>query len=242
MKVIKVKNYDEMSYELFKLYEQQILRKPDSCLSFTTGGTPDGMAKYFVDAVNAGLDISQTTILNLDEYVGEKKGIYSVYTWMHEHVYDLIKTQPKNIFYLYADATDKETEIKRYGDILERFPRDIQMCGLGTNGHIGANEPGTSFDSTLFLADSDESTIQSTKALYGLNYEDTPRQMYTLGFKEIMDAKCVVLAVSGTKKAKALKALIEGPVSEDCPASLLKTHKNFILIYDEEAGSLLEEK
>lgn len=241
MKIIKTKDYNEMSYELFKLYEEELKGNPASCLSFTTGGTPAGMAEFLVNAVNnEGLDISQATMLNLDEYVGDKNGKYSVYTWMHEHIYNRLNQKPKHIYYVNADAEDKDAEIKRYQEILANNPRDIQMLGLGTNGHIGANEPGTSFSSTMFVADSCESTIEATKNLFNLSYEETPRQMFTMGFKEIMEAKCVVLAVSGKKKAEALKKLLEEPISESCPASYLRNHDNFVLIYDEEAGSLLE--
>lgn len=240
MKIIETKNYKEMSYELFKLYEECVISNPSCCLSFTTGGTPEGMVEFFVDAVNQKcLDISKCTMLNLDEYVGNRNGKYSVYTWMHEHLYNKVKIQPKNKFYIDAGALNQEKEILRYKKILSKHPRDIQMLGLGTNGHIGANEPGSPFDSTMFIANSFESTILATKELFGLSYEETPRQMYTMGYTEIMAAKCVVLAVSGRKKALVLKKLLEEPINNNCPASYLRNHANFILIYDKAAGYLL---
>lgn len=139
-----------------------------------------------------------------------------------------------------AEAEDLEKELARYAEVLEKYPRDIQLLGLGTNGHIGANEPGTSFDSTLFVADSCESTIQSTRELFHLTREETPTRMFTMGFKEIMSAGCVVLAASGTSKALAVKKMLEDGITEQVPASYLKNHHNAILIIDEDAASLLE--
>lgn len=140
-----------------------------------------------------------------------------------------------------AEAADQKAELERYAGILKKYPRDIQLLGLGTNGHIGANEPGTPADSTLFVADSCESTIQATQDLFGLKREETPVQMFTMGFREIMAADCVILAASGRKKAEPVKAVVEGEITEQVPASLLKNHKNFIFIVDEEAASLLTE-
>lgn len=170
----------------------------------------------------------------------KKSGTYSVYSFMNEHLYDKIKVRPKEVHMMDAEACDQKSELRRYREILEEHPRDIQLLGLGTNGHIGANEPGTPFDSSLFVADSCESTIEATRSLFDLTYEETPRQMFTMGFREIMAAKCVVLAASGASKAEAVKAVIEGDITEQVPASYLKNHENFIMIIDEEAASLLE--
>ncbi len=240
MKVIKVKNYDEMTDEILKIYIEQVKNKKESILSFTTGGTPKDFLLKFAEEINKGLDVSQCKFFNLDEYVGKREKVYSVYSFMKTHLYDLIKTQPKEIHMMNAEAEDKQAEIERYKKLLDENPRDIQLLGLGTNGHIGANEPGTSFDSTLFVADSHESTIIATKNLFNLSIEETPTQMFTMGFKEIMAAKCVILAASGIKKAEAVKKVIEGEIIEEVPASILKKHENFIFIIDEEAASLLE--
>lgn len=241
MKLIKVKNYDEMTAELLKLYVDQIRRKPDSVLSFTTGGTPRGVLEALAEEINDGLDISQCVFCNLDEYVGKKNGVYSVFHFMNTHLYDRIKQKPKEIHMMNAEAVDQKTELERYRRILEQHPRDIQLLGLGTNGHIGANEPGTPFDSSLFVAESCDSTIQATKELFDLRLEETPTWMFTMGFKEIMEADCVVLAASGTSKATAVKKILEGGITEEVPASYLKNHPNFIFIIDEDAASLLSE-
>lgn len=240
MKLIKVKNYDEMTNEILKVFVEQVNNKKDSVLSFTTGATPEKFLLDFAKEINNGLDVSSCIFFNLDEYVGKKSGKYSVYSFMNTHLYDLIENKPKEIHMLNAEAEDKKAEIERYSNLLKKYPRDLQLLGLGTNGHIGANEPGTPFNSTLFVADSHESTILATKNLFNLTYEETPKQMFTMGFKEILEANCIVLAASGVKKAEAVKKIIEGEITENVPASILKTHKNFIFIIDEEAASLLD--
>ena len=169
MKLIKVKNYEEMTEVLLKLFVEQIEKKPDSVLSFTTGYTPEGLLDRLAERINQGLDVSRCIFCNLDEYVGKKDGVYSVYHFMHEHLYDKISNGPKEIHMMDAEAADQKAELERYAGILKKYPRDIQLLGLGTNGHIGANEPGTPADSTLFVADSCESTIQATQDLFGLN-------------------------------------------------------------------------
>ncbi|MDY0394533.1 6-phosphogluconolactonase [Virgibacillus halophilus] len=139
-------------------------------------------------------------------------------------------------------AQDTDKEIARYKEILDQYPRDIQLLGLGTNGHIGANEPGTPFDSTMFLAQHDESTIQSTMKEYGIGREEAPTEMLTLGFTEILAAKQVILLVSGKHKAEAVKALLEGEITPDCPATALRNSDHTVVIIDEDAASLLEKE
>lgn len=242
MKLLKVKDYNEMTDILLEYFSNQVKRKSDSVLSFTTGATTKRFLTGFADIINAGLDIRDCTFLNLDEYVGEREMPYSVYSFMHTYLYNRIDRKPKNIFGLDAQAPDQDEELKRYEFILQRYKRDIQLLGLGTNGHIGANEPGTSFDSKLFVADSCISTKEATKKLFHLKDNEVPSQMYTMGFREIMAADCIILAASGTSKAEAVKKVVEGDVTEDVPASILKKHGNSIFIIDEAAGSLLKER
>ncbi len=241
MKLIKVKDYDEMTEWLVDFFTAQIRKKPDSVLSFTTGYTPAGLLDRLAEEINGGLDVSGCVFCNLDEYVGKKSGVYSVYHFMNEHLYDKIQNKPREIHMMDAEAEDKDRELRRYSEVLKAHPRDIQLLGLGTNGHVGANEPGTPADSTLFVADSCESTIQATQDLFGLKREETPVQMFTMGLTEIMEAECVILAASGEKKAEAVKAVVEGEITEQVPASILRNHKNFIFVVDEAAASLLSE-
>jgi len=240
MKVLLVKDYDEMSEKGYELIKEIIETKEEPVISMTTGGTPRGIFKLLVEDIHNGLDISHTTIMNLDEYIGPRNAVYTVRTFMYKNLYDLINVQPKNIFLIDGATEDIKKETNRYKEILQQYGRDIQILGLGTNGHIGANEPGTPFDSTMFLAEHTEATIQSTMKEYNIERNDTPTQMLTLGFTEILEAKKVVLLVSGKHKAKAVKDLLEGEITPDCPASVLRDCENAIVIIDEEAASLLE--
>jgi glucosamine-6-phosphate deaminase len=239
LNIIKVKNYQEMTDELTDIFVSQIHKKPDSILSFTTGATPKGLLEALAKRIQEGLDVTDCVFCNLDEYVCSKSMDCSVYHFMNYHLYDRIDKKPKEILMFDAEADDQEKELTRYKALMDQYPRDIQLLGLGANGHIGANEPGTPFESAMFVADSEESTIAATRKLFDMSDEEVPTQMYTMGFKEIMEAHCVVLAASGTSKAQAVKMLVEGPVTPSVPASRLKQHSNFILIIDEEAASLL---
>ncbi|CEE00332.1 putative glucosamine-6-phosphate deaminase [Caldibacillus thermoamylovorans] len=242
MKTIFVKDYDEMSKKGYEFIKEVIQTKEEPVISMTTGGTPRGIFKLFVEDINNGLDIRDTTIMNLDEYIGPKEAVYTVRTFMYENLYNKIHVQPKNIFLIDGSTNNPAKEIARYKAILDQHPRDIQILGLGTNGHIGANEPGTPFDSTMFLAKHEESTIQSTMKEYGITREEVPTEMLTLGFTEIFEAEKVILLVSGKHKAKAVKALLEGEITPDCPATALRNCDNSIVIVDEDAASLLEKK
>jgi len=240
MRTLFVKDYDEMTKVTYDIVKETLRKKPAAVLSMTTGGSPRGLIETMVEEINNGqLDISEATIMNLDEYVGPKHASYTVDTFMNENFYKKIKKQPKRAFLIDGSADDIDSEIARYTGIMDQYPRDIQILGLGTNGHIGANEPGTPFDSTIFLAQHDNSTIQSTMREYNLTCEEAPTQMITMGFTEILEAETVILMVSGKRKAEAVKDLLEGEVTVDCPASYLRDKSNVIMIVDEEAAALL---
>lgn len=241
MEIARVKDYEEMTALLTGIFVKQIREKPESVLSFTTGGTPRGLLEALAFEIQNGLDVRRCTFCNLDEYVGKREDSCSVYHFMHEYLYDRIDRDllPAHIYMMNAEAEDQEAELLRYTQILENCPRDIQLLGLGTNGHIGANEPGTPFDSTLFVADSCPSTIAATASLFHLSIEETPTQMFTMGFTEIMAAERVILAASGESKAEAVKKIVEGEITEEVPASCLKSHPKFLLIIDEAAASKL---
>ncbi|SFH63753.1 glucosamine-6-phosphate deaminase [Pisciglobus halotolerans] len=240
MQTIFVKDYDEMSQKAYELVREVIEKNEDPVLSLNTGGTPRGLFKHLVEGINNGLDIRKATLFNLDEYVGPKGAVYTVRTYMYENLFNLIQDEPKHAYLIDSAADNLEKEIERYKDLLSKHKRNIQILGLGTNGHIGANEPGTPFDSTMFLAKHEESTIQSTMKEYGIIREEAPTEMITLGFTEILDAEKVVLLVSGEHKAEAVKAFLEGEITTECPVTALRNHDNVIVIIDEAAASLLE--
>ncbi|NLC54474.1 MAG: glucosamine-6-phosphate deaminase [Erysipelothrix sp.] len=239
MKFIKVKDYEAVSQLGFEIVEKQLASNKASVINFTTGDSPRGLILKLAKKINEGLDISQATFMNLDEFICPKEMNLSVYNFMHETLYNKIVKKPKNIFMLDGETTDVNEEIKAYKEKLEKYPADIQILGLGVNGHIGANEPGTSFDQEVFLSDSQPASIKRHMEQYDLTADQVPLQMITLGTKDIMKAKTVLLLVSGEAKAKAMYDLIYKGIDKAYPASVLKTHDNFICIYDEAAGSLI---
>lgn len=240
MKIIKTKDYAELSQESFKVIKETLNTYEEPSINTTTGASYDGTFELLVQAINEGdLKIAHSIFTNLDEYVAERDKKFTVYNYMHKNFYDLIKEKPKYIGLMDGSVTDVQQEIDRYNEILKKYPRDLQIVGLGVNAHLAANEPGTSFDSKLFLADSDESTIQSTMQYHGLTPEEAPTQMITMGLADIMEAKHILVASSGVRKAQAVKDTLEGPIEEGCPASILRNHPNVTFIMDEAAASLL---
>ncbi len=242
MRFMIVKDYQAMSQQAFNMIAQCIKNIERPVISLTTGASPTGFFRLMVEAVNAGeLDIGNTVFLNVDEYVGDQNGAYSVHRFMFEHFYNRISALPLYFDMFNGSNRNKTWEILRYKRVMAMYPRDVQLLGLGINGHIGACEPGTLFTATAFCARHEESTIESTMRLYGLRREDTPTEMFTLGFTEIMAAKMPLLIASGKSKAEAVRRLLEEAVDEGCPASFLLNHPHFTFIIDEEAASLLSE-
>ena len=240
MKLFIVEHYDEMTKLTYDIIEKVIKNKENPVISMTTGGTPEGLFKMIVNEENKGnLDLSNTIMMNLDEYIGPKDAPYSVNRYMNERLYDKLNKQPKEKLLINGDPDKIEESIEEYKKLLDQNKRDIQILGLGTNGHIGANEPGTSFDSSIFLAHHENSTIESTIKQYGIKREEAPDKMITLGFKEILEAEQVILMASGKSKAEAISKVIKGEISEEVPASYLKDKENVIIIIDQEAASLL---
>ncbi|MEH7379006.1 glucosamine-6-phosphate deaminase [Bacillus sp. JJ1533] len=240
MKIILTKDYEEMSRKAFEVIKNTYIENENCVINTTTGASYDRVFELWVEAINNDeISISNSILMNLDEYISERNKPFSVYTYMQQKFYSLIKAQPKVVELLDGSLEDLQSEINRYNAVLKKYPRDLQIVGLGVNGHLGANEPGTSFNSRLFHADSDESTIQSTMLYQNLTREEAPTQMLTLGLADIMEAKEVLLVASGQRKAEAVKATVEGPINEECPASILRAHPNAILIIDEAAASLI---
>jgi glucosamine-6-phosphate deaminase len=238
-----MKDYQAMSQQAFNVIAETINKTPQPVISLTTGASPTGFFKLMVEAVNGGeLDISKTVFLNVDEYVGDQNAVYAVHRFMFDHFYNQIAALPRYFDMFNGSNRNKTWEVLRYKRVMTMYPRDVQLLGLGTNGHIGACEPGTRFNTTAFCARHEESTIESTMRLYGISREEAPTEMFTLGFDEIIAAKMPLLIASGKSKAEAVRRLLEGAVDESCPASYLRTHPNFTLIIDEEAASLLSEE
>lgn len=241
MRIICAKDYKEMSEMAADIIGAQVLLKPDAVLGLATGSTPIGTYEELVRRYEAGrLDFSKIKTVNLDEYRGlTRDNDQSYYYFMHSHLFDHININKNNTKVpdgMEPDAIkagqDYENIIKNYGGI------DLQLLGLGNNGHIGFNEPCDEFIDKTHVVDLTESTIEANKRFFA-SADDVPKQAYTMGIGSIMRAKCVLMIVSGKGKANIVKEAFFGPITPKVPASILQLHNDFILIGDAEALSCL---
>lgn len=237
MRIIKTKNYEEMSKKAAQIIAAQIQLKPECTLGLATGSTPEGLYAELAKKCDAGeLDFSQVKTYNLDEYIGlNTDNDQSYFYFMNHHLFskvniNLAKTDIPN-----GMAADTDAECARYDGMIEAIGgADIQLLGLGHNGHIGFNEPGDAFVPGTHVVDLTDSTIQANSR-YFASYDDVPKQAMTMGVKNIMDAKMVLIVVSGEGKKEALKKALYGPVTPEVPASILQLHKNVVVVADEAA-------
>ena len=241
MRIICAKDYKEMSEMAADIIGAQILLKPDAVLGLATGSTPIGTYEELVRRYEAGrLDFGKIKTVNLDEYRGlTRDNDQSYYYFMHTHLFDHININKNNTNVpdgMEPDALkagqDYENIIKNYGGI------DLQLLGLGNNGHIGFNEPGDEFIDKTHVVDLTESTIEANKRFFA-SIDDVPKQAYTMGIGSIMRAKRVLMVVNGKGKAEIVKEAFFGPITPKVPASILQLHNDFILIGDVEALSCL---
>lgn len=241
MRIICAKDYKEMSEMAADIIGAQVLLKSDAVLGLATGSTPIGTYEELVRRYEAGrLDFSKIKTVNLDEYRGlTKDNDQSYYYFMHSHLFDHININKNNTKVpdgMEPDALkagqDYENIIKNYGGI------DLQLLGLGNNGHIGFNEPGDEFIDKTHVVDLTESTIEANKRFFA-SIDDVPKQAYTMGIGSIMRAKRVLMVVNGKGKAEIVKEAFFGPITPKVPASILQLHNDFILIGDVEALSCL---
>lgn len=229
-------NAQEASKQAFNIFKEQ-LESGAEVFGLATGSTPEALYALLADS---DLDFSNAVSVNLDEYVGlDNDHPQSYHYFMHDHLFQF---KPfKQTFVPDGANLDADSAIKAYDEILVTYPRDVQLLGLGPNGHIGFDEPGTDFDATMLKVSLTESTIEANKRFFD-DVKDVPTEAYTMGPKAIMDAKTVVLMAFGKGKAEAVKSMIEGPVTEASPASILQNHANAIILIDEDAASLLSEQ
>jgi glucosamine-6-phosphate deaminase len=232
-----VKDYQEMSQRAGSIIIDLITEKNDAVLGLATGSTPVGMYQSLIHAYQQGsVSFSNVKTFNLDEYVGlEKEDPNSYHHYMKENLFKHINISSKETYIPDGVAEDLEKECFAYEQkIRDAGKIDIQVLGLGLNGHIGFNEPGTSFSSRTHVIDLMESTRQANARFFE-SIEEVPTQAITMGIETIMESKLILLLVSGGKKAPALARLMNGEVTEDFPASILNRHPNVTIIADEAA-------
>ncbi|WP_270345875.1 glucosamine-6-phosphate deaminase [Lactococcus petauri] len=233
MKVITVKNQLEGAKIGFDLLKEA-MDNGAKTLGLATGSTP---VEFYNQIVKSNLDFSDMTSVNLDEYVGLDGSDEQSYRYfMSKHLFN--EKPFKENFLPNGKAADLEAETKAYDQIIAEHPIDFQILGIGQNGHIGFNEPGTSFEETTHVVDLQESTIKANARFFE-DEEDVPRQAISMGIASIMAAKSIVLMAYGESKAEAIKGMVEGEITEDMPASILQKHADVVVIADEAAAALL---
>ncbi|OUZ29272.1 glucosamine-6-phosphate deaminase [Enterococcus faecium] len=233
MEIIRVKNAEEGGKKAFEIIKEG-MNKGAKVLGLATGSTPVTLYK---EMTSSDLDFSEMTSVNLDEYVG--LGGSDEQSYRHFMDVQLFDKKPfKETFVPDGKAEDLEAACKKYDQIIDAHPIDIQILGIGKNGHIGFNEPGASFDGTTSVVDLTESTINANKRFFD-KAEDVPTKAVSMGIGSIMKSKEIVLMAFGESKADAIKGMIEGPVTNHLPASVLQNHDNVVVIIDEEAASKL---
>lgn len=241
MKIIKAKDYNDMSRKAANIIAAQVIMKPDCVLGLATGSTPIGTYARLVEQYEQGdLDFSGVTTVNLDEYKGlNRENDQSYYYFMHDHLFSKVNIDLKRTFLPDGMEPDAQKACQDYDRVIAAAGGvDIQLLGLGHNGHIGFNEPGEVFKAQTHCVDLTESTIAANKRFFA-SEEEVPRQAYTMGIKTIMQAKRIVVVVSGRDKAEILKAAVEGPISPAVQASVLQLHNHVTIVADEEALSCL---
>ena len=240
MKIIITKNYEVLSERAAEIMLGVVKQNPKAVLGFATGTTPLGLYERMIsDHKENGTDYSQIRTVNLDEYKGLPKTHEQSYAYfMKKNLFDGLGITPEQTNIENGTAKDEKRVCARYDALLEELPRDIQLLGLGSNGHIAFNEPGTSFGSGTHVVTLAESTIKDNARLFEDIFE-VPRKAYTMGIKQIMQAKKILILASGANKAEAVYKTVKGEVTEQVPASVLQLHPNCILIADRAAAQKL---
>ncbi len=242
MKIIITKDYEELSAKAAEIMLEVVRKNPRAVLGLATGTTPLGLyANMIADHKENGTDYSGIRTANLDEYKGLPKTHDQSYAYfMRKNLFDGLGIAPESTNIENGMAEDAAAECARYDALLEALPRDIQLLGLGSNGHIAFNEPGTPFGSGTHVVTLAESTVKDNARLFK-DISEVPRQAFTMGIRQIMQAKKVLILASGANKAEAVCKMVKGDVTESVPASVLQLHPDCVLIADEAAAKLLGE-
>ncbi len=239
MRIIKTKDYEEMSRKAANIIAAQVIAKPDCVLGLATGSTPIGTYKNLVAKYEAGdLDFSEVKTVNLDEYKGlTRENDQSYYYFMHDNLFNHVNIDLANTNLPDGTKENADAECSAYEALIKSFGgADLQLLGLGHNGHIGFNEPASHFPVATHCVDLQERTIEANKRFFA-SIDDVPKQAYTMGIGTIMSAKKILIVVSGEDKADTVAKAFFGPVTPEVPASILQLHADVVLVADEAALS-----
>ena len=244
MRLIRAKDYNDVSRKAANIIAAQIYLKPDCVLGLATGSSPVGTYKELIAKYEAGdLDFSKVRTVNLDEYVGLTKDHDQSYAYfMRANLFDHVNIDQNNCNIPNGMNPDAEAECARYDAVIDAFGgADLQLLGLGPNGHIGFNEPADDFTYGTHVVTLAADTIEAN-ARFFKSADEVPRQAVSMGIGNIMAAKCVVLVATGENKAKAVYDTIRGPITPRVPASVLQLHPCCVILTDREAGKLMLEE
>lgn len=239
MKIIKVQSYEEGSKKAFEIVKEVLVEKKDAVLGLATGSSPIGLYKEMIQDYKENNQSYQDVItVNLDEYMGlERDHQESYYTFMHRNLFNHIDIKEENI-HLPSSIGNMEENVKKYEEVLAKYKPDVQILGVGANGHIGFNEPGTPFNSRTHTVTLAEKTRQDNARFFN-DISEVPTHAITMGIQNILEAKKIVLVAFGENKKDAVYGLVHGEISEDLPASILQKHSDVTIIVDEEAAKKL---
>lgn len=241
MIVVTAKDYDEMSMKAYEAMKKVLTEKSDATLGLATGSTPVGLYKLMIADYEAGkISYKDMTSINLDEYVGLPVTHPESYrAFMNRNLFDHIDIKKENTHVPDGLNPDLAAAADAYTAYIAAHPADVQILGIGSNGHIAFNEPGTPFDSHTHVVTLKEGTRKDNARFFDNDIDKVPTHAVTMGLKDIMSAKFIILLANGAGKANAVKEMIKGPVSENCPASILQTHPNVLVVTDEAAAYYL---
>lgn len=231
----------ELDNHAAQIFADLLNDKPNAVLGLATGSTPIGLYKALVQLYkNNELSFKQAYTFNLDEYIGITPDNPQSYSYfMHEQLFNHIDLPAEHIHLLDGTAKDAETECQRFEQQLAEKPLDIQLLGLGHNGHIAFNEPADALSSRTHIVQLDEKTLQANARFFA-SIDEVPKHAMTMGIASIMQAKHILMLVRGADKAEIVKQALQGPITTQVPASLLQLHANVTILLDEAAGRMLD--
>lgn len=239
MRIYKATDYTDMSRKAANVISAQVIMKPNCVLGLATGSSPIGTYKQLIEWYDKGdLDFSEVRSVNLDEYKGlDKENDQSYFYFMNNNFFKHVNINLDHTNVPDGTEPDSEKECSRYEDVIKSLGGvDLQLLGLGHNGHIGFNEPDDEFAKTTHCVDLQPSTIEANKRFFA-SIDDVPKQAYSMGIGTIMRAKKILLIVSGEEKADILKEVLFGPITPRVPGSVLQLHNDVVVVADEAALS-----
>lgn len=239
MKVIRARSYDEMSGLALSMVTDLLAARPSAVLGLPTGGTPLG---FYRRLAQSGLDLRQVRTFNLDEYLGlDRKHPGSYHSYMERHLFSLVNLPPEHREIPDGTATDPDAECRRYEAAIRAAGGiDLLLLGLGHNGHIGFNEPGTSWESRTRVVRLSAITRRANARFFG-SVSQVPREAITMGIGTILEARQILMLVSGAGKAETVDRFLNGPLTVDLPATALRTHPDVTVLLDQVTATQLQE-